>query len=124
MTAYACIMLPYPPTVNTMFPGRARRHKSAQYTVWIAEAEQALQHQKPLPRFEGPIEVRYSYGRPDKRQRDVFNLEKATSDFLKHAGIILDDSLIERGTVQWDSEVVGCRVEIIALDTVKAAGCQ
>ena len=43
----------------------------------------------------------YSLCPPDRRRRDVFNYEKAISDFLVYQGVISDDSLIHKGTVQW-----------------------
>lgn len=55
-------------------------------------------------------------GRPDKRRRDLGNCEKAPVDMLVTYGVLKDDSLIERLTLQWDSEVTGCVVEIEAID--------
>lgn len=115
---YICLMLPFPPSVNGLFATNKRTHKrfpSEAYENWQLEAKRALYEQAPLPSIKGPINVTYTFGRPDKRRRDAFNLEKAISDCLTAYEIIEDDSFIERGTVQWDDDVVGCRVEIEAV---------
>lgn len=117
---YACLFLPYPPTVNTLFvnnPKTRGRFPSKAYKAWQEEAGKALLKQSPLPTFSGPISLTFTYGRPDKRRRDIFNLVKAPEDLLVKHGVIEDDSLVEKGTVQWSPHVFGVRVEI---ETVEA----
>ena len=111
-------IIPYPPSVNSLFNGgqnSKRRFTSASYKAWQSEAGVALMQQTPLPSIKGGVNVIYSFGRPDKRRRDVFNLEKAVSDLLVKWAVIEDDSLIESGTCRWDSDIVGCRVEVEAI---------
>jgi len=114
--AYACLMLPFPPTVNNLFVNSRRtggRFPSTQYKLWRREAARVLAGQAPLPRFgDAKVVLTFSFGRPDKRRRDLFNYVKAPEDMLVEAGVIADDSLVERGTVQWAAGVTGCRVEI------------
>ncbi len=89
---YAVLLMPYPPTSNNLFAGSGRRRFiSKKYHEWRTEASRALAAQAPLPEFEGPVSVRYAYGRPDKRRRDLGNLEKSVSDQLVSAGVIVDD---------------------------------
>ena len=115
---YVCLMLPLPPSANNLFPtdkhGHKKRYPSDEYEAWKAEAMVALLEQAPVPTIRGEINVIYTFGRPSKRKMDVFNREKAVSDFLKTQKVIEDDSLIQRGTVQW-GDVIGCRVEIEAV---------
>lgn len=124
MSDYACLVLPFPPTTNNLFAGKTRRFKSRRYKEWSDEAGRAIAAQNP-PGFACPVAVTYSYGRPDKRRRDIGNLEKAVSDSLVDTGVLADDSLIEKLTLQWCEDVTGCRVEIEALtlpDKARRAG--
>ena len=89
-----------PPPLSACFKN-ARRHgrvKTKRYKEWIAGA---LPHLVGAPMIQGRIVVNYSYERIDRRRRDLGNLEKATSDILVTAGIIEDDSLIEKMTLAW-----------------------
>lgn len=70
-----------------------------------------LSQNRPELPLDFPVQVIYKFGRPDKRARDVFNLEKAVSDLLVAHGIIKDDTLIYRGTVEW-ADIDGCDITI------------
>ncbi|MBP3955418.1 RusA family crossover junction endodeoxyribonuclease [Gemmata sp. G18] len=99
------LWLPFPPSVNNLFVNNPRtggRFPSSRYKAWQADALEALLKQPDrFHRHVEPVEVLYAFGRPDKRARDVFNLEKVVSDFLVKRAILADDSLIHRGTVEW-----------------------
>lgn len=107
--------LPFPPSVNNLFVNDRRtggRFPSTRYKEWQREAGLILLTQPArLNRHVGPVEVLYTFTPPDKRRRDLFNLEKACSDLLVKQGIIADDALIHRGTVEWGAGS-GVRVEI------------
>lgn len=107
------LRLPFPPSVNNLFfNAKHGRVTSAKYAEWQGRAWVAfVQQPARLHRHTTPVQVTYTFGRPDKRKRDLFNLEKACSDFLVKHGVLADDSLIERGTVQWGTEP-GVLVEI------------
>ena len=111
------ISLPFPPSVNALYAGKVRRYKSKRYVEWEADARYKLIPQrkniKQLP--DGPIQITYRCGRPDKRVRDLANLEKALSDFLVHEFVIRDDSDIHRLVMEWAS-VDGVEIEIISID--------
>jgi len=116
----ARLTLPFPPSTNNLFAtivrnGHVVRIPSARYKQWRKAAADALRLQSPLPRFEGPVVMTLTFGRPDKRSRDVSNLIKGVEDLAVSLGIIVDDSLVERVTAQW-GDVVGCVVEIDAAD--------
>ena len=106
------IMLPFPPSVNHLYAGKSRRYVSKAYEAWIAEARFVLNGQTPLPQITGPVNLSFHFGRPDKRKRDVFNYVKAPEDFLVANKIIEDDSLVEKGTVEWAPNVCGVVIEI------------
>ncbi len=106
--------LPFPPSVNTAYAngGNKRgRHKTAQYVDWIKEASTAVKgsHRQGL----GPYSLAICLQRPDKRQRDLGNYEKAVSDFLVMHGIVKDDHLCERLTMTWGTELPAPCVVII-----------
>lgn len=114
MSDYACIFLPFPPSVNHLFPGKARRFKSRAYKDWLGEADLALFKQQPLPMFAGPVNLTFTFGRPDKRARDVTNYLKAPEDLIVTRGIIEDDSLVQKVTAEWSQDVIGVRIEVEA----------
>src|SRR5947209_6200972 len=91
--------LPFPPSVNGLYDGgknTARRFTSEKYKRWQEDAYYAMLGQKGRHhRHKEPVQVTYSFTRPDKRPRDVFNYEKAVSDFLVKHSILADDALIE-----------------------------
>jgi Holliday junction resolvase RusA-like endonuclease len=54
--------------------------------------------------------------RPDKRKRDIGNLEKAISDILQASNVIVDDCLCEDLHMKWVKEGPECLVMIKAHD--------
>jgi len=111
---YLVLLLPFPPTVNALYAGGSKgRFKNKRYTKWEAEAHRTIRGQH-LKHFSTPVSIVISYGRPDKRTRDVLNYDKAICDFLCHpsVSVLMDDSLIEKATVQWADDVVGALIEI------------
>jgi crossover junction endodeoxyribonuclease RusA len=113
------IHLPYPPSVNSLYPGKARRYKSEKYKKWISEATAEFFDQypgwlvAPVPTITGAVQVNYRFGRPDQRKRDLANLEKAVSDFLVLVQVIEDDCLIVKLTLEWAPvSSVGCYINV------------
>jgi len=106
------LWLPFPPSLNSLYPGKVRRHKSEKYEVWIKEAGQALMQQDCSMRFDKPVCVAYKFGQPNKKKRDLDNLLKAPNDLLVAHGIIADDSLIHRISAEWADGFIGIEVEI------------
>lgn len=94
------IHLPYPPSVNRLYRsinGRSILSKvGREYyakAVPIAEASGI--------NIRGPYVLILRAHRPDKRRRDISNLEKIVSDSLTKAGVIEDDSLAEAVLMLW-----------------------
>lgn len=106
------LTLPYPPTANNLFINAGRRRvKSDEYKAWIALAEGVLMSQIPTlrragikTRFEGEFHYTLTVIRPDRRRRDIDNLNKATLDFLKSSGVIEDDCLTKTLFNQWSDD--------------------
>ena len=111
------LTFPFPPSVNSLYDGgknTKRRFTSERYARWIEDAGWHLLSQRDRNnRHTGPVEVVYTLCPPDKRRRDVFNYEKAISDLLVKHGILSDDVLIQKGTVQW---LAGPPVTVLIID--------
>lgn len=95
------IVLPYPPSIWDMYEGWGKtRHLSPEYAKWRADAGHFIRG-----RNERPISIPFSAAiclkRPNKRQ-DLDNRAKPIFDALQHYGIIKNDNLVERFTMQWD----------------------
>lgn len=85
------VQLPYPPTANNIFGnGKRGRYRTKAYDAWIAEAMAAVRQQNPAP-HHGPYLLTIIARRPDRRRRDIANLEKPLSDLLVKAGVVRDD---------------------------------
>ena len=102
--------LPYPPSVNELYknvffqaqgirPGRGRA-KTKKYLAWELEAALWIKRQRPKA-TKGQVSVEYNIKKPDRRKRDLGNLEKALSDCLVRNGLIEDDSLISEIRLHW-----------------------
>lgn len=104
------LWLPFPPSLNSLYPGKVRRHKSKKYEQWIYEAKRGLAQQHFIC-FHMPVGISYKFGRPDKRKRDLDNLFKACNDLLVDVKAISDDSIIHRISGEW-ADIDGCCVTI------------
>ena len=114
-------VLPFPPSVNSLFAGKERRHLSKAYKAWIKEASHALRQQRPLPHYTDKVCVEYvagwpcrKDGSPSNRVRDISNFIKAPEDLLVKFGVLEDDSLVEDMRIRWDrtGTVTGIQVNI------------
>lgn len=100
------LALPFPPSVNAAYAngGHKRgRHKTAAYRAWEQLAAVAIKdsHRQAIEVYSMSICLK----RPDRRRRDLANLEKCVSDLLVAHGVIADDSGCERLTMQWDADM-------------------
>ena len=115
--------LPFPVSVNAMFAdGKTRRHKSQRYCDWLLEAGYQLNRQKP-PQIKGPYQIHYAFQEgQDRRARDAFNLEKGCTDLLVKHGVVEGDcsKYLRKGSVEWDSSVIGVRITITPLSIASA----
>lgn len=82
------IILPFPPSVNSLFGGgsKQKRFPSRKYKEWL----------KSCPDLE-PFGIEYcslvySFYFPDNRERDTQNYVKAVTDYLVNSGVIQNDS--------------------------------
>lgn len=89
--------LPFPPSVNGLFAGKGRRYCSKTYKAWKLAAQSFV----PAGLVAGPYTLELLFDRPDRRARDLGNLEKAVSDLLVERGLVIDDSCCQRITLAW-----------------------
>ncbi|MFN3858145.1 MAG: RusA family crossover junction endodeoxyribonuclease [Caulobacter sp.] len=113
------VTLPFPPSTNRLWRSvNGRNIKSAEYREWEARAVAGL-GRRNAPPLTGPYSILFNCERPDRRRRDLGNLEKALSDALVTGKVIADDCNAERITLAWvraaDSKAPVVRVEIEAL---------
>ena len=109
--------LPLPPTLNSLYPGKVRRHKSERYKTWIRDANAMLNAQH-VPSIKGLVQISYIIGKPrnkggeiTSKAMDLANREKALSDLITERGIIEDDSCIRKLIMEW-SDIEGVDVFI------------
>lgn len=99
------LSLPFPVGVNNMYPtNRAgRRFTSDDYKAWKSAAQTRLLEQHGLnhPRIKGPFSIDIILMRRDRRKTDLDGRIKAILDFLTQSGVIEDDSLAQRISIEW-----------------------
>src|SRR4051794_39072923 len=98
------LFLPSPPSANSLFANKASggRVKSKAYKAWIKEAGWMIQSQPHRHhRHTGKVNILLQVRKPDNRRRDISNAIKAVEDLLVRHQILLDDSLVERSSVEW-----------------------
>ena len=102
--------LPYPPSVNhywrrvgyrTLISRRGRRYR--QEVVALLAAKRAAT-------MRGRLEVVVDVFPPDRRPRDLDNLQKALWDAIERAGVFADDSQIDHLDVRRGPVVPGGKV--------------
>lgn len=107
-----------PPSANRLWRRSGRRiHINPKYAAWMLQSGKEIMEQRPR-KHEGPYKLGIQAVRPDKRKRDLGNLEKACSDLLQKHGIVRDDSDCELITMRWVTVGAGVRL------TVEPAGTE
>lgn len=95
------LTLPYPPSANRLWRNsRGRMHKSTEYSNWLNHAGYVARSQRP-GKVSGPYQLWIRAVAPDKRRRDLGNLEKPLSDLLQSLGVIDDDSNARAIHLEW-----------------------
>ena len=100
--------LPLPTSVNALHTLRKAggKARSKPYQAWVKEAGYAILTQRFKP-ILGPYELMVHAVRPDKKRRDLGNLEKAVSDLLVAHGVVEDDHLCECIFLEWVRAIDG-----------------
>ena len=76
-------------------------HRSTEYNAWCKHAEWAITAQVKGQHIAGEYTLEILAVKPDKRRRDIGNLEKAVSDLLQKVKVIEDDYLCQDIHLRW-----------------------
>jgi crossover junction endodeoxyribonuclease RusA len=94
------IYLPYPPTINHYYyGGRVLNAKARQYRQDVQAAILASMGGTVQATGNHNLSVEITLMAPDRRKRDIDNPVKPILDGLQYAGVIVDDSQVNRLTV-------------------------
>ena len=102
--------LPYPPSVNHYYRHVGRRTLISREGRRYRERAGAILASMNVRPLLGPVVVRVEVFPPDRRRRDLDNLQKSLWDALQHGGAYQDDSQITRFTVERFQPTPGGRV--------------
>lgn len=109
----ADVLLPYPPSVNRLWRvSKSRVHKSPQYQAWLISAGNSLNGQCRRS-ISGEYNIHILACAPDRRKRDLGNIEKALSDLLVKHGVVDDDHLCQKQTIEWATNLPSGSVRIL-----------
>jgi len=106
--------LPLPVSLNRLYRSTRKQtgvYLSAEGRGWHEEAAMEINIQR-VPRMLPPYRVEYAAGRPDKRRRDIGNIEKILSDRLQKSEVITDDREISDMRLLWADDVEPGRVRV------------
>lgn len=108
------LTLPFPPSVNCLFPGTTRRFPSPAYKRWRRHADAAVLASKAKP-VRGAVTITIDLVPPDKRRRDADNYSKAVVDQLVRCELIEGDDSRFVASIQarWATGTVGAHVTIM-----------
>jgi Holliday junction resolvase RusA-like endonuclease len=112
------VTLTFPPSANRLWRNiMGKTIKSEEYRDWIKlnDAQYLAQSAgRGWRTITGPYHLTILATAPDNRRRDLANLEKATSDFLQHAGAVKDDCncrVLHMAWIKGPGSGVTCTVE-------------
>lgn len=112
-TPFLGFTLPWPPSSNRLWrfvPGKPTPLKSAAYRKWLSEA---ARHIGPVNTIQGPYRLLLEADAPDKRRRDLGNIEKPVSDLLQACFVVSDDCNAQEITLRWSGQQVeGGRIRV------------
>lgn len=111
------VELPYPPSVNHYWrrvgPRTLISRQGRAYRREVAAAVERIDRVAEQIPLTGPLSVEVLLYPPDRRRRDLDNTLKGLLDALEHAGVYLDDSLIERLSVEKRDVVEGGKAVVV-----------
>ncbi|WP_447881027.1 RusA family crossover junction endodeoxyribonuclease [Serratia fonticola] len=107
MTEYK-LSLPWPPSLNTYWRhSRGRHYISEKGKAYRQAVIQTILQQHLNIKTSARLKISISAHVPDRRRRDLDNLQKAVFDSLVHAEFMLDDEQIDDFRVRREALVKG-----------------
>lgn len=92
--------LPYPPSVNHYWRRVGARTLISRGGRAFREAVCSILAVRGIQPLDGALVVEVTIHPPDKRRRDIDNVQKALLDALQHGGAYGDDSQIVRLSIE------------------------
>ncbi|EFB1308695.1 RusA family crossover junction endodeoxyribonuclease [Escherichia coli] len=90
-----CITLPWPPSNNRYYRhNRGRTHISAEGQAYRDNVARIIKNAMLDIGLAIPVKISIECHMPDRRRRDLDNLQKAAFDTLTKAGFWLDDAQV------------------------------
>lgn len=112
------LVLPWPPSVNQYWrhpssgPLAGRHLISEQGRAYRAKVAAQVSNEKQAHKLADRLSVSIRCYPPDRRRRDLDNILKAALDALVFAGVMLDDSQIDRLAIERCAVEAPGRLEI------------
>lgn len=107
------ISLPWPPSNNRYYRhNRGRTHISAEGQAYRDSVARIIKDSMLDIGLATPLKIRIECHMPDRRHRDLDNLQKAAFDALTKSGFWLDDQQVGYYSVKRMPVVKGGRLEL------------
>lgn len=107
------LRLPFPPSWNHLYGQRGSQKYLKPAGKAYKQAVAEIVAEQRIETIEGSVAVFVRAFMPDKRRRDIMNLEKILSDSLTNAGVWLDDYQIDDFRIVRGPVEKGGRVEVV-----------
>lgn len=106
------LILPFPPSCNHYYGNRrnGQRYIKQSGKAFRGVVLYEVLAAKAANNISSPIKMRIDVYPPDKRRRDIDNINKALLDALENSGVYQDDSQIVRLTMTKYEPVKGGKV--------------
>lgn len=110
------LTLPFPPSLNNYLRQTGNRRYFTKRAVAFRNHVALIVAQERVKPLAGRLTIHYTFCAPNRRRYDIFNMEKAATDALMHAGCFADDEAIDSGSVTRGAIIKGgaCKVLILA----------
>ncbi|MDZ4852134.1 MAG: RusA family crossover junction endodeoxyribonuclease [Pirellulaceae bacterium] len=106
------LILPLPPSVNRIWRRVGNRTILSREARSYRKIVCAILEGKRIKTKPGPLAVDILFHPPDRRRRDIDNIQKALLDSLQHAGLYFDDSQIHRLCIERQELIPGGQVVV------------
>lgn len=110
------LKIPFPPSANNYLRQTGNRRYFTKRAAAFRNEVAVICAQERIKALVGRMTIHYTFHAPNRRRYDIFNMEKAATDALMHAGCFADDEAIDYGTVARGEIIKGgaCKVLILA----------
>lgn len=113
------LTLPYPPTINHLYGQRGSRKFIKKAGIAFRTAVAEIVSEAQIKTITGRVAVFVAAYMPDRRRRDIMNLEKILSDSLTNAGVWDDDSQIDDFRIVRKEVERGGKVVVVITEEVR-----